>query len=92
MDQPDNNEQGIFAYDETELEQLAIDAFRVFGTDPERWPDKVEINRSGTTDCNIVGTWDYDREREFYNVPFASLEPGGAPEIGTSADDSGSAV
>jgi hypothetical protein len=71
-----------------DLEMLALDAFRVFGSQPDEWPDKVEINRNGTVDCNIVGTWRYDKDRQFYHVPFARLVSDDASSTGTSADSS----
>lgn len=77
--------------DPTDLELLAFDAFNLFGTDPTTWPDKVEINRNGEVDANIVGTWRYDREREFYHVPFTRPSGIVGHSRGTSPGDSGGA-
>lgn len=74
------------------LETLAIDAFRVFGSDPTTWPDTVQFNRSGLTDVNIRGIWSLEDRFEFHNVPFKSLDPASREDIPTSPESTGGSV
>jgi hypothetical protein len=92
LPQADNEGVGIQGQSSESLERIATQAFKVFGPDPRSWPDKVEINRNGTFDLNIVGTWRYEREREFVNVLFRNLERVVREDPATSPESSEGAV
>jgi hypothetical protein len=74
-----------------DLALIAIDAFNVFGFDPNQWPDVVQINRSGYTDINIRGIWSFEDRIEFFNAPLPDVNPDGRQELPTSPESSGSA-
>lgn len=74
---------------ERDLQLLAEDAFRVFGSDPTVWPDRVEINRSGFTDANIRGFWSFEDRTEFFHVLLPATTGSDAISSPTGPDSPG---
>lgn len=77
-------------YADQDLELLAHDAFSVFGTDPDRWPDSVEFNRSGLSDVNIRGVWVLEKRTAFFNIPFREAVREPSDDITYSPESRGS--
>lgn len=86
LHQAGSNQTGAREPQNSDLEALVRDAFDLFDTSPERWPDKLVIDRNGTADFNILATWRYDELPRFYYGTFETVDQDEGDSIALSPD------